>query len=120
MTNVTELLPPIHLYAILVASMTLMVKALEFDSTNTNRLNRWLRQWFPVSLVVVAWGHVMGSLVHQLLLLRCDPAPPSTSILTQVHLTAHGVILIMFFLVGVAPCKSLMAQAATRQHSLSP
>lgn len=98
--------------------MTLMVKALEFDSTSTNRLNRWLRQWFPVSLVVVAWGHVMGSLVHQLLLLWCDPALLSTSILAQVHLTAHGVILIMFFLVGVAPCKALMAQlAASRGNS---
>ena len=116
MTNLTDLLPPIHLYAILVASMTLMVKALEFDNADANRLKRW----FPVSLVVVAWGHVMGSLAHQLLLLWCDPAPPSTSMLTQVHLTAHGVILIMFFLVGVAPCKALIAKAATRQHSLSP
>lgn len=119
MTNLTELLPPIHLYAILVASMTLMIKALEFDNTDANRLKRWLSQWFPVLLVVVAWGHVMGSLVHQLLLLWCNPALPSKSILPQVHLTAHGVILIMFFLVGVAPCKALMAKAATRQHLLS-
>lgn len=120
MANLTELLPPIHLYAILVASMTLMVKALEFDNTDANRLKQWFMQWFPVSLVVVAWGHVMGSLAHQLLLLWRDPALPSTSILTQAHLTAHGVILIMFFLVGVAPCKALMAKAATRQHSLAP
>ena len=65
MTGLIELLPPIHLYAILVASMTLMVKALEFCNTDTNRFILWL----PVWLVVLAWGHTIGYMVHQLLIL---------------------------------------------------
>ena len=99
--------------------MTLMVKALEFNNTNTNRLRRWFTQWLPVSLVVLAWGHAIGYLVQQLLMLWCNSEPPLASNLIHVHLTVHGGILILFFLVGVAPCKTLIAEAASNHHSLS-
>ncbi|MCY4594390.1 MAG: hypothetical protein OXC19_06260 [Bryobacterales bacterium] len=71
-----------------------------------------LQKWGPVTLVGVAYLHLFAYL---LFVLVCR-----ASFLTfgqEIYLWAHGAVLLLFFVVGVTPCKEYLKKVESWKHS---
>ena len=86
----TELYPEIHRYALLAATATLLTK-------NLSSLG-CLTRYSSVLAFLLAWVHIAGTVVSDLLAFWPvpEPVPPEVS-----HLAIHAIVLTLFLVAAV-------------------
>ena len=112
MNGLSGLFPPIHLYAILVAAITLlglMGKAQD----HAKAASRFVR-WSPILLVSLAYLEIAVYMIQQLAYHgHCMERHEFW------YLVVHGIVLILFCVVGSVLCRQYMEKVGMLQHSLS-